>query len=223
MRGIFDDYYASLQSALAEGPPAELADVADVVFAAFLRGARVYTVGNGASAAVAAHIACDWGMSCATDLGRPSTQLAARRLRITPLPDSPALVTGYANDWRFENVFVEQLKCLLDAADVVVAISGSGASPNVLRAVEYARTRGATAIGFTGSAPSGAALTSICDVAVRAPVARIQEVEDLHVMFNHMVALTLKQRVRDHLTVGQSDSDGPGWPGDGRVAGRTAG
>jgi D-sedoheptulose 7-phosphate isomerase len=197
--GIADSYYASLQAALAKGPPAELTDVADTVFAAFLRGSSVYTVGNGGSAALAAHIACDWGMSCAVDLGRPATQIPARRLRITPLPGSATLMTGYSNDHGYENVFVEQLKCLLDKDDVIVAISGSGASPNVLRAAEYATALGASVIGFTGSAPTAEALASRCDVTVRAPVTGIQQIEDLHVTFNHIVALTLKERVRDHL------------------------
>lgn len=202
MRDIASSYYASLKAALEYGPPGELEDVVDLLFAAFLRRSHVYTLGNGASAALGAHMACDWGMSCATDLGRSPTQIAAPRLQISSLPDSGVLVTGYSNDYEFSNVFVEQLKCVADEGDVVVAISGSGASVNVLRAAEYARTRGATVIGFTSIAPSARALASRCDVTVRAPVARIQETEDLHVAFNHIVALTLERRVREHLGLG---------------------
>jgi D-sedoheptulose 7-phosphate isomerase len=200
MRSIASDYYASLRGALAKGPPPELSQVVEVLFAAFLRGATAFTLGNGGSAALAAHMACDLGKGSTTDISPLAPGQAAPRLNITSLSGNSALLTAYANDLGYESVFVEQLRSLLDEHDVVIAISGSGASPNVLRAMEHARARGATTIGFTGAASSTAALATRCDITVRAPLTRIEQVEDLHVTFNHVVALMLRQRVREHLS-----------------------
>ena len=166
-------YYDDLRGALEAGPPPELDEVAAVLRDADAAGNTTYTFGNGASAALASHMA--------TDLGK------GRRLRIAALVDNAALVTAYANDQNYECVFEEQLRRVLRPGDVALGISGSGASANVLGALEYARGAGARTVGFTGSMDGWEKIAAHCDVVVRAPLTAIEQIEDLHVVFAHIV------------------------------------
>lgn len=196
-------YYTSLQHAFAQGPPPQLPHVVEILFTAYLRRAHVYTLGNGACAALAAHMACDLGKTVTAD-PRATGDTASSRLRVTSLVDNAAVVTATANDFLYEDVFVEQLRHLVSDDDVVIAISASGASPNVLRAVDLARSCGATTIGFTGGGSSATALISRCDITVRSPAAQIEQIEDMHVTFHHIVTLMLRQRIGEHLALSGS-------------------
>jgi D-sedoheptulose 7-phosphate isomerase len=195
---IASDYYASLQQAFAQGPPPQLARVVDVLFTAYQRHAHVYALGNGACAALAAHMACDLGRTVTVGSGQNGTTKSGR-LRVTSLADNSALVTADANDISYDDVFVEQLKCQVDNGDLVIALSASGTSRNVLRAVEYANNCGATTIGFTGSAGSAMALVAQCDIAVRSPAVQMEQIEDMHVTFHHIITLMLRRRIGEHL------------------------
>ena len=195
---IVTDYYASLRHAMMQGPPPELSRVVDVLYSAYLRRAHVYTFGNGACAALAAHMACDLGRTVTVRSAQGGTTNESR-LRVASLADNSPLVTANANDSSYEDVFVEQLKCLIDPGDAVIAISTGGTSPNVVRAAEYARKCGATTIGFTGSADSAMALVSHCDIAVRSPAVKMEQIEDMHVTFHHIVTLMLRQRIGEYL------------------------
>ena len=124
----------------------------------------------------------------ATDLGKGC------RLRIVSLVDNAALVTAYANDENYECVFVEQLKRVVRPGDVALAISGSGGSQNVLVALEHARGTGARTIGFTGAMPDAERMAALCDVVVRAPLTAIEQIEDLHVVFSHIVLHLVGER-----------------------------
>jgi D-sedoheptulose 7-phosphate isomerase len=115
------DYLAAVSAALALGPPPELDEAAELLHAAVTQERTIYTFGNGACAALAAHMATDLGKSL------------DRSVRIHSLVDNAALLTAYANDRDYECVFEEQLRALLRAGDVVIGLSGSGASPNVLK------------------------------------------------------------------------------------------
>jgi len=179
------DYYADLAAALAQGPPPELDDAAGLLHDAVAAGRAIYTFGNGASAALASHMA--------TDLGKGLSRDAP--VRIVSLVENAPLLTAYANDRNFECVFVEQLRILLRPGDVAIGISGSGASANVVDALEHAQVRGGYTIGFTGSMPGWERMDACCDVVVRAPVQAIEQIEDLHVVFAHIVMRMLAQRL----------------------------
>lgn len=196
MSTIATDYYDAMSRAFAAGPPPELEKVADLLASCVEHGHTAFTLGNGASAALAAHMACDLGKGTAPDLGSPVTAPVAPRLRIVSLPDNIALLSAYGNDLDYGSVFVEPLKNLLAPGDVVLAVSASGSSPNVLRAVEYARARGAHTVGFTGSMPSAVELEQRCDITVRTPLTTIEQIEDAHVTFHHVIALLLRERMR---------------------------
>jgi D-sedoheptulose 7-phosphate isomerase len=147
----------------------------------------VFLFGNGGSAALASHMACD--------LGKGTTPPAGRRLRVVALTDNVALITAWANDTCYENIFAEQLENLLQPGDVAFAISGSGNSPNILAALNFARRAGAVTAGITGF--QGGQMKSLCDVCVVVPSENMQIIEDLHLSISHSVFRALRHEVQE--------------------------
>ncbi len=178
-----DEYYAELAAALAEGPPPELEQVAELLAGAVRAGNAVFAFGNGASAALASHLATDLGKGLA-DVGP---------VRIESLADNAALVTAYANDVAYERVFAEQLRVRLRPGDVAIGISAGGLSPNVVQALVEARALGGRTVTLTGSRPGAERLGDCCDVVVRAPLQAIEQIEDLHVVFAHILLRRLRE------------------------------
>ena len=142
------------------------------------RGGTVYTMGNGGSAATAGHLVCDFAKGLSEELG-------GKKFRFECLCDNTSLVMAIANDISYEEVFAFQLKGKLRPEDLVIAISGSGRSRNVLRAVEYAKEVGTPVIGMTGY--DGGMLKGMSDFRMHVPVDNIQISEDIHMMFDHML------------------------------------
>lgn len=188
-------YLDTVRQALAETNVDALEDVVTSLHGAYTSGATVYTCGNGASAALASHMACDLGKGTALDLSRGPDVRASRRLKVVCLNDNTALMTALANDLAYEDVYLEQLKNVLAPGDVVIGISGSGGSPNVLRALAYARLHGARTIGFTGRQAKCALIAPLCDVLVQAPLTMMEQIEDAHVIAFHAVAVALRARI----------------------------
>lgn len=194
MQQFISDYLNTVRDALAQIDPAELEAVVNALYDAYLNDKQIFTMGNGASAALASHMACDLGKGTSVDLGMGPAASGAKRLRIIGLADNVALMTAYGNDIRYEDVFVEQLKNLLNPGDVVIGISGSGGSPNVLRAMEYARARGAVTVGFTGAQAKAPMMKALCDMTLAAPLALMEQIEDVHVIFHHVISLALRMK-----------------------------
>ncbi len=140
-------------------------------------GRHVFTCGNGGSASTASHFVCDMvkGASFNRDV----------RFRIMALTDSLPTITAYSNDVSYECVFVEQLKNFAERGDVVIAISGSGNSPNVLRAVEYANSIGCQTIGLTGR--DGGKLGQASQLQIRVAEPHMGRIEDVHLIVTHML------------------------------------
>lgn len=141
----------------------------------------VYTIGNGGSAATASHWAGDFnkGMS----LGRN------KRYRFIALNDNQPTMLSLANDVSYEAVFVEQLKNFLEPGDVVLAISGSGNSENIVKASIYGKAHGATIVALTGY--DGGKLDKIADIHLHVPIDNMQVTEDLHMVFDHLLMTVL--------------------------------
>ena len=157
----------------------------DALFACWLRSGTAYLIGNGGSAATASHMMADL-TRCTMVPGRP-------RMRAIALTDNVATLTAVANDLDYVEIFVEPLRGLLAANDVLLALSGSGNSPNVVRAVEYARSIGTFTVGLCGD--TGGKLAALADVAVLIPAARIGQQEDGHLILNHAIALALQEKI----------------------------
>jgi D-sedoheptulose 7-phosphate isomerase len=139
---------------------------------------HVFVCGNGGSASTASHFACD--MVKGASFGRKS------RFRIMALTDSLPTITAYSNDVSYDCVFAEQLKNFAQPGDVVIAISGSGNSPNVLRAVEYANSIGCSTIALTGR--DGGKLGSLAELNIQAKIPHMGRIEDIHMIVAHMIA-----------------------------------
>jgi D-sedoheptulose 7-phosphate isomerase len=144
---------------------------------AWRNGRQIFTLGNGGSALTALHFINDWNKSIYMSGKRP--------FRGRSLVDNIGLVMSYGNDISFQDIFVEQLKNLLEPGDLIVAISGSGNSENVLRAVNYANENGAVTLGLCGY--SGGKLKEIAQHNVWANVDDMQHSEDVHAIFGHIV------------------------------------
>jgi D-sedoheptulose 7-phosphate isomerase len=177
-------YFQGVSGVLRQLPFDVIDRMTDVLWNAYERGRAVYVFGNGGSAALASHSACDFGKGTATN-GR-------RRFRVISLTDNVPLITAWANDALYEDIFAEQLQPLVEKGDVALAISGSGNSPNVLKALAVARQAGAFRIGLTGF--RGGKMRPLCDLCVIVPSDSMQVIEDLHVSVTHAVFLCLCDR-----------------------------
>jgi D-sedoheptulose 7-phosphate isomerase len=189
-------YFATVQSVLNTVPFDAADAVVDVLMQANRAGRTVYICGNGGSATTATHFACDLAKRTIVE-GQP-------RFRVIALTDNIALMTALSNDISYDQVFAEQLRPLVRAGDVVIAISGSGNSPNVLNAVAVANAAGATTIGFCGFA--GGRLKDMVDLPVHIPHHNMAMVEDIHLMLEHAICeklLALQMTEVEALTLAE--------------------
>lgn len=157
---------------------------------AFHRDAKIYTMGNGGSAATASHMVCDFNKGVSFVVGK--------KFRLQCLNDNVPSVMAIANDMSYDEVFSYKLQGVLEPGDLLVAISGSGNSKNIIKAVEYAKTIGCKVVGITGY--SGGKLMQIADYKMHVAVDDMQIVEDIHMIFDHMMMRVfcdnLKNKIR---------------------------
>ncbi len=179
---IAETYLKEMQEIIAALPIEEIRRASEILLDARRRGVQVFTLGNGGSAANASHIACDLSKSCIRE--------DLPRFRVISLVDNVPLATAWANDTSYENIFCAQLENLLQPGDVVIAISGAGRSPNVIRAARLARERGATVIGLTGY--DGGLLKEIAVPCVIVPSYCMEQVEDTHLIVGHLLSTYLR-------------------------------
>ncbi len=181
-------FYLREVSQLASAMPvAAIRRVVDRLLTAYEEERRLILLGNGGSAATASHLVADFQKMIYLEGGKPFRAMACT--------DSMPLVTAWANDTDYSGVFAEQVRTWAEPGDVVLAISGSGNSPNVLRAVEVARERGATTIGLSGF--SGGKLASLVDLSIVVPCDNMQRIEDLHMILGHLFFWRMLQAVKE--------------------------
>jgi len=140
-------------------------------------GRHIFVCGNGGSASTASHFACD--------IVKGASYNRSRRFRIMALTDQLATLTAYANDVSYDCVFVEQLRNFARAGDLVMGISGSGNSPNVIRALEYANSIGCRTIALTGR--DGGKLGPLAQLNVQVTAPHMGRIEDAHMIVCHMI------------------------------------
>ena len=148
---------------------------------------QVFIMGNGGSAATASHFACD--------LGKNTVMAGFPRLRVQSLNDNMAFFSACANDYGYDTVFAEQLTNFIQPEDVVLAISASGNSANVLKAVQVARAGGAFTIGWSGY--QGGKLAKMVDLPIVIPSDSIEQIEDIHLMMAHMVTVSVRKAAQN--------------------------
>lgn len=190
MRTEIARYWSELAGVMRDMPVGQMARAAEILLDCRDRGATVYIFGNGGSAATASHFACDLAKGTRTD--------GAVAFRVVALTDNVPLMTAWGNDTSYDRIFAEQLSPLVRPGDVVVAISASGNSPNVLTAVELARLAGATTIAMTGQ--TGGRVQRLADLTIRVPAGPIEQVEDAHLAIGHSLCVALRERMRRQHT-----------------------
>lgn len=179
-------YLDGISDLIARLPRDQIARVAEALRDAYQADRVVYVCGNGGSAATASHFALDLAKGTRRTPER-------RRLRAVALTDSTPLLTAWANDTEYANVFAEQLAAWYRPGDCLVAISGSGNSPNVLRAVEYVNGQGGVTCGLTGY--QGGKLAPLATHAVVVPSDDLEKIEDCHMLLCHLYTAYLRNEV----------------------------
>ena len=186
---IVEQYLGEMETAIQRLSRQDVRVVVDMLEDAWSRQATVYIIGNGGSASTASHMM--------NDLCKFTRVEGRKPLRAVALTDNVPLMTAFANDVSYDEIFIAPLENLLRPGDVVIAISGSGNSRNVIRACEYALESLATVIGLCGS--PGGMLAKLATHRVIVPAERIGQQEDGHLIINHAVALALRQRIEQRI------------------------
>lgn len=187
---VVDRYLDGLREMLDRLRRDDIRRVVSALEDAWRRGKTVYLVGNGGSAATASHMM--------NDLNKMTRVAGQPRVRAVALTDNVPLMTAIANDQEYADIFAEPLMSLLQPGDVLIAISASGNSPNVVRAIGVAKDRGATVVGFCGD--PGGVLASSADLRIVVPAPHIGQQEDGHMMLDHVISLALAERIRGATT-----------------------
>jgi D-sedoheptulose 7-phosphate isomerase len=185
IRQHFLDYCQGLKQALDTVAADAFAEFIELLEKAYQEGRQVFLMGNGGSASTASHAVAD--LNKVVSFGRP------QRFRAICLNDSLPTLTAYANDVSYDTIFVEPLKNFLRPGDVVIGISGSGNSPNVLKAIDYANQHGAITVGLCGF--QGGKLVRLAHLALLVPVHDMQKVEDIHLIIFHVAMQVLCARM----------------------------
>jgi D-sedoheptulose 7-phosphate isomerase len=180
---IIGRYIADLHSTLDILSTDTISRVISILHEARLNQRQIFVMGNGGSASTASHFACD--------LGKNTRRESWPNFKVLGLTDNMAIFSAFANDEGYENVFVQQLASFIHPGDVVIGISASGNSPNVLNAIQLAKQVQATTIGFTGF--DGGRLGSLVDVNLHVMSDCIEQVEDIHLMLEHLICKALRE------------------------------
>jgi D-sedoheptulose 7-phosphate isomerase len=179
---LITEYIEQVRITLSRLPVEKIEGVIEILQKARIERKSVFIFGNGGSAATASHFACDLnkGAICS---GQP-------RFKAVALTDNMPLVYAWANDSAYEDVFAEQLKNYLEPGDVVIGISGSGRSRNVVDALKLANSRGATTLAFTGF--DGGEVKDIAQLYIIVPSNSMEQTEDIHLLLEHLITTCLR-------------------------------
>lgn len=180
------NYLSLLQKTIDSLPKRLILDVIDVLQQARMQDNQVFIMGNGGSASTASHFVCD--------LSKNTRRKGLPNFHVFGLTDNMASFSAYANDDGYENVFSQQLMDLIKPEDVVIAISTSGNSKNVINAIEEAQKHNAITIGFTGF--DGGRLGQIVNLNIHVKSNIIEHVEDVHLILKHIIVKTIKDHAQ---------------------------
>jgi D-sedoheptulose 7-phosphate isomerase len=185
------NYLESLKATIDKISTRDVDKVIQLLYDAYLENRQIFLVGNGGSASTASHFACD--------LSKGTLQRVyddtEKRFRIISLTDNVAILTAIGNDLSYDDIFSQQLKNLVNKGDILIAITGSGNSPNIINAVKTASNAGAVTIGFLGF--DGGKVMGMLDHVIHIPSDHYGQIEDLHMVLAHMISSGLT-RLKKH-------------------------
>lgn len=181
----FEEYLERLNRALSGVDRGAIDAAVEVLLACHRSGGSIYVIGNGGSASTATHMACD--------LSKGPTPADGKGLVVWSLTDNPALLTAIGNDLSYDRIFAEVIRQRMKPNDVLIAISASGNSPNIIEGLKTAKEIGCTIIGMTGF--KGGVLAEQCDIQLHAADHTYGPVEDVHLVCNHYLVEALRSRL----------------------------
>src|SRR6266705_3674167 len=195
-------YFENYSRVVAELPYAKIEQVADELHRAYEQERRVFLFGNGGSAALASHFACDLGKGTTV----PGNH--QKRFKVLSLTDNVALLTAWANDTSYEQIFAQQLQNFIESDDIAFGISGSGRSPNILLALQAARKAGAFNVGLTGF--QGGGMKGLCDLCIVIPSDNMEVFEDFQLAVTPALFTIVRNKIirsEEHTSELQSPYD----------------
>lgn len=178
---VATNYLSQISQALNQINVEEIQKIANILLDAYNNDKTVFIMGNGGSASTASHMACDLGKGTLKN----TYNSREKRLKVVSITDNTATITAYANDLSYEDIFSQQLHNLIKYQDVLIAISGYGNSPNIVKALKYARSKGAVTIGLLGN--KGGKAKKFTDVNIIIKSSNYGVIEDLHLTLNHLL------------------------------------
>ncbi|MCK4717918.1 MAG: SIS domain-containing protein [Thermoplasmata archaeon] len=182
-REYVEDVKKILDQMMEAGLDDKMAQLADLLREARDAGHRIYIMGNGGSGSTASHMA--------SDLNKGAMLEDKPRFRAISLVDNIPLMLAWGNDSSYEDIFVEPLKNFMEPDDVVIGISGSGNSMNVIKAIEYANENGGRTVGLSGY--DGGKLDKAAQMGIHVPSFYMQKVEDIHILIGHLVTSLIRE------------------------------
>ena len=191
MNGFISEYFEELKKILSRVNKKDIEEITEIIHKAYLNERTIFILGNGGSASTASHFACDLGKGTLSKV----YDINEKRFRVVSLTDNIATISAYANDLSFDDVFIQQLRNLVHKGDMVIAITGSGNSKNVVKAVKYARDSGATTIGLLGF--DGGRVKKLLDKYVIIPSDHYGRIEDVHLILEHMITDYLRMKIKN--------------------------
>ena len=183
MKEFLEQYRRELFPAIESIDPAEFQKAVDLIAQAYREDKQIFVMGNGGSAATSNHFVCDFGKNAVQD---PSK----RRFRMLSVSDNVERITAYGNDVAFEEIFRQQLINLMNPGDLLISISASGNSPDLVRACEYAQEKGAKQIAMAGF--SGGKIKDFAQAKLIIPLTSYEQIEDGHMILCHMIVCYFK-------------------------------
>ena|SRR3989344_2263787 len=201
LESIIELYLGEVRKSLDKLNKSDLINALKILVDAFNHGKTVFILGNGGSASTSSHMAAD--LSKGT-LSRVYDK-KEKRLRAISLIDNTALLSAYGNDLSFDEIFIQQLNNLVKKDDVVIALSGSGTSKNIVKAVEYAKQCGAKTIGLLGF-KKGGKLSEIVDCSIVVQSNHYGPIEDVHLICNHLLTTLFAKLKNESGKFGKNDN-----------------
>lgn len=187
-------YLSDIKSVIDKLQYKKIEEIIEVLHDAYENSKTVYTMGNGGHGSTASHWINDLAKHLVVSEDKTKVVVSGKRLRTLCLNDSISTLTGWANDTGYENCFSEQLKNWVEKGDVVIGISGSGNSENVLRAFMVAKEKGAKTICLSGK--SGGRAKDITDICIVVPSNHDGYIEDIHMILAHLSSNILKKVIQ---------------------------
>jgi D-sedoheptulose 7-phosphate isomerase len=189
MERFVSEYFMELNNIFNSMKWKDIEDITDIIYSAYVNERTIFILGNGGSASTASHFACDLGKGTLSRVYDHNE----KRFRVVSLTDNVATISAYANDLSFDDIFIQQLRNLVHKGDVVIAITGSGNSKNVTKAIKYARDCGAVTVGMLGF--DGGRVKKFLDKYVIIPSDHYGRIEDVHLILEHLITDYLRTRI----------------------------